>query len=352
MIRAIPRTIWVAILFLAISALLLFVSKASQVVNPSADSYAPSGLKAFADLLRAEGYRVRLDKSPIPRLGKDDVAIAVFLDDSDFWGVEPDEQDTGLSVEKTLGDHFNGGGAVILSSVPSDSLPSPRAFSSTVVPLLGKPTREAMIHDTDVNGVLDDWDECLTFIESWKVGSAAVATLHLFEDGGLLHEVSDATGATNRFVDQQDNAAFWLDIVRAAAGPESEIVFVEAASGNVQSTGLLEALGPGATLAWAQVLVLLALIAFTLGKPFGLPDVSRVAQKGGRDLADALAAVLGRSKKFDAAMEVLHRQVDRRTRNRSVNDPIPEPPKSGTLKDALAYARDLEDWEKGVGSNR
>lgn len=344
MIRSIPRLVWVGLLFLGISTALMMLSKSSQVVNPSAASYDPSGLRAFADLLRSEGYSVRLDRTPIPNFEKGDVAIAVFLDKTSSWG---GDAETPSNVARALGDHFNSGGSVILSTVPGDGLPGPKTFSTTVTSILGKPNREAVVTRTEGSGILDQWDECDVYIPSWKAGASTVAGLHLFEDGGTLHEVADATGATNRFIDRQDNAAFWLDIVRAVSEPTSTIVFVEAASGNADAKGLLGALGEWASLAWAQVLILLLVVGYTLGKPFGLPERGRTTQRGGRDLADALAAILGRSRRYDIAMQALQRQAVHRTRHRPPDDPVPELIEDASKKEAMAYVKRLAAWEAG-----
>ena len=60
--------------------------------------------------------------------------------------------------------------------------------------------------------------------------------------------------------------------------------------------------------------MLLAVIIFTFGIRFGLPDRRRRVQRGSRELVEAVATAMRRGKKSSTALNLLLQEVDERIR--------------------------------------
>ncbi|HTQ10920.1 MAG TPA: hypothetical protein VMI31_12665, partial [Fimbriimonadaceae bacterium] len=108
------------------------------------------------------------------------------------------------------------------------------------------------------------------------------------EGKGTVLTVADGYIASNRFIDQAQNASLLMRMVSTIAPKGSRIVFTEATYSDTEP-GLMELLGPGAVGAWYQGIFLFIVIVYSLGKRFGLPDETRPAQTGQRELVEAIA---------------------------------------------------------------
>jgi hypothetical protein len=124
-------------------------------------------------------------------------------------------------------------------------------------------------------------------------------------------DVTDGIGATNRYISRYDNAAVFTSLFRLIAKPGDKVVFVEAAVGNTIQPSLLEKIGAWAIGAWWQLLLLAAVVAYTLGKRFGIPDAIPFRQRGTRELVDAMGDLFKRGRATNVALGAVAAECDR-----------------------------------------
>jgi hypothetical protein len=307
--RGLPTIAWVLVGILAIAGFLLSLGTQDNRSRPSAESRSPSGTAALAELLQRSGYRVRVDRRPKPRLDPNAVAVAL--------ATSPQQDEDLVEVEGALYDFALDGGRVVVLTLPEDFATASRVRQSDpkTVRNLATNTKYRIAGRADVrlpgDFAVSDVDDVKAGL--WELDGQDF--LAAFRTGsGTVVEVADATPFTNRFLAEHDHAKAALDIVATVTPPGSEIVFVEAAFGNVQETGLLGTIGPWAVAAWYQTLFLGLVIVATLGKRFGLPVVERRRQEGSRQLLDALADTYLRGKHARIALRTAIGDVENELR--------------------------------------
>lgn len=302
-----PTIAFVLFGLLALAGLMLTLGRRASNSEPSVGSYGPSGLHVLADLLQAEGYRIAATRDPTPFLDpKRDVPIAVFLSDDMFSSKERQFED----VFKVFAEK---GGRYIHASMGRDFQAVTRAARET--PLTSEYGEAERTAYTELQSRwAPAWvDEEPTGTIIWKAEGIKWSSLVPAEKGVALY-VADFAGATNRMIDRADNASIYVSLIKSVANKGSRLVFLEATWGNESEPGLFETIGSWAAAGWAQFLVLLVVIAYTLGKPFGLPEEVRRAQVGQRELVDAYAGTLSRANATDIALAAVLSDSDRRLR--------------------------------------
>lgn len=273
-----------------------YLSRVDDVPSPTIISVKPSGAAALAELLRREGYTVRSDASPRPRLAPDEVGV-VF----EGFGSVVGSADARHSLRASVRE---GAGMVML--------PLPESFQAAVKQAENHPFsawrrtgdgERQMAANAASYYELDDPNIQLYYTEEWGV----VGMTKLGK--GTVVAFGDGTVATNRLLDKADNAAIVLDAIRVA-GAKKKIVFPEAAFSG-EKPGLLATLGP-----WAQALVyqglfLIVVAIATLGKRYGLEDVATNAVRSSRDIANGIADTLRRRRMGGVALGILLEDAER-----------------------------------------
>jgi hypothetical protein len=302
-----PTFAYVLFGVLALAALMLTLGRKANNTEPSVGSYGPSGLHAFADLLKAEGYRIAATRDPTPYLDpKQDVAVGIFLA-SDVFAVQE------AKFEEVFSTFAKKGGRYIHGSMGRNFAAVTRAARETELTSdYGDAKRTAY---TEVQG---RWAPAWVAGEPdgtviWKESNGTWASLEVVEKGQALY-LADMAGATNRMIDRADNASIYVSLIKAIAPKGSRLVFMEATWGNASEPGLFETIGSWASAGWTQFLMLLAVIGYSLGKPFGLAEESRKRQVGQRELVDAYAGTLARANATDIALQAVLADADRRLR--------------------------------------
>ncbi len=269
---------------------------------PSADSYRPSGLKAFSDLLRSRGYQVAVSRSTRPKADKDDLLISVQIE-----GVNP-----AGDFDSHLSGKLGGGARVLQMSLTSD-------FRASSVFAEGQATTVSWADGQEADLSLPNEVsrsyvplESASSIPIAKAGATDVATLSVARNSRLI--VAAALPITNRFIDKVDNAEFGLRLVQSLVSKGGKVVFCEAAFGDGQTPGLLDVFGGWAKAAWSQLLFLGLVIVYTLGKRFGLPEQPRFVEQGGADLVRAIAGIYQRAKCSGHALSDVTKDADWRLR--------------------------------------
>jgi hypothetical protein len=329
----VTRKVWwaaAALLVLAgISGAALTLGRGGEAAWPSARNPRPTGLAAFADLLRQDGITVVVSREARPELGPRDLAVAVHWVQDSFWSrVESQREEIDRSsgetpperpVDRThvaLATHLAEGGRLLRLCFPAqladdDYLDTPQTEASWTEggePMLltydpGRavslpPDTDLAIHSATLRGMAGD------IVRLGTVGS------------GLRADVTDALGATNRYIGRGDNAKFYLGLVRKLREDGGRVVFVEATFGNVESKGVLGTLGGWAVAAQWQAVLAFLVALFVFGARFGLPTTESVASRGARDMLDAVAGILRRSRRPGFAAALVARSVLEEARQR------------------------------------
>lgn len=283
---------------LALGAVSVFMGRGNDKSNPSISSYEPSGLRAFADLLRKQGYRVRADLATEPKLAQNEVPVLVSLD-----GYADSAGQDFLTHMDARREEFP---AMIEVSVPTyfraASL-NAQNQSNEVQRVDGK--QKLMVSDTTMDYYSNDNTSALVFKDTRNVGVITVTTSR-----GRGIRVAGGLNATNRFIDKHDNAAYLMYAVRLAAKPGATLVFCEAAFGGGKSLGLVGSMGLWAVGAWWQIGLLAVIVVFTLGKPFGLPKPRRFQQTGGREFVEGISMLFRRARAGGPALSSMLRQAN------------------------------------------
>lgn len=322
--------IWAGLLVLT-AALVLF-SRSEGASRPSAVNTRPSGMAAFAELLRRDGFEVVFDRSSRPELRATDLAIAVSAPSEDVLGLlsgrnlEREEEERAQA--KILEDHLKKGGALIETQVPLDLDAASRSLDRVEMALAGQTYTVARARNFTASSILLDVPQ-------------KDARYSRPEDGLFLN---------NRFLDEYDDAAYGLALVRGLA-PGKRVVFLEALAGNRQAETLLSSLGDWAIAARNQILLLFLVVIWTMGRRFGVPETDDTPQRGVRELVDAVADVFRRSKQARFALSTVRAEVLERIRlalrapvgSKEADLVAKTPPE---LREAMAHTRRLLEGEK------
>lgn len=335
--KALPTIAWVLLGLIVIAAAFLSLDRSEAQTFPSASSYSPSGTRAFADLLQQSGYKVSLNFSDAPEVDKDDVIVAFYINHPLTFG-GGDRDDEMSRLQDIVMAHVRQGGKAILFDLSDDFDESSKMASGDIVDakstvgnsnttlkvndqsepaLSGAPPAPQNPFDTDSDPTENKTQtmegDMLTIAQDPSNNQICSA---LFENNGTLLEVEDGIIASNRFIDQNDNAKEAMQLIRMLAPPGAHLVFPEAVFGNISTPSILELVGNWAIAAWWQILLLFSVIIYTLGKPFGYPDQERPLQRGARDLVEAIATTYRRSRATHLSLKCIHDAADREIRRK------------------------------------
>jgi hypothetical protein len=305
---------WAFLGVLTVAAVLITVGKRENLADPRIDSYRPSGLSAFADLLRTNGYSVSANASPVPDLQTGDVAVVCIDEDHH----ESFDQDSSAVYKKLDSFASKGGRIILLPFNPSFAENSVGLSKRTLVSGVSNETRTIETR-TDVSGDAawsglqrESSPPSAALWSTQGTEGETFATL-MKHDKGTMLTVADGYIATNRFIDHEQNADVLMYLIATLAPTGGHIVFAEAVYTDTEP-GLIELLGPGAAGIWYQSLFLFVVVVFTLGKRFGLPEEVRAIQTGQRELIDAVADTYRRARSTKVACRATYDRSDAEVR--------------------------------------
>ncbi len=280
---------------LAVSFVLLVFAKDEPRTNPTIESTNPSGLGAFAELLRRDGYRVVLDRQPRPKLESGDLVVDI---DMSFYVYPPSDDSVQNQVKDAVLAFLQKGGSELRLRLPPsfDDL-SQSAHVVSLAPLPGLTPRQMTVSTYDDTVDMSGDGQAVGQPLNTRAADGS------WMDGKRI-EVYHSLGATNRFIGKGDNAEVFLDYVHMLAPPGSKVVFAEAAINNVREEGPLEALGSWAVAGRTQFGLLILVVLSTVAIRFGSPISDRVHQRSARDMVDAVAEVLRKGGKAQFALEM------------------------------------------------
>lgn len=311
--RGMPVIVWILLGLLGLSAFMLSLGQRDIEANPTTVSYAPSGTSALAQLLKSQGYRIRVDRRPRPKLETGDLALA-FAD----YDPHPVPDENALdAIGEALRAHAEKGGNVLLVEIPKDFQDVSRRLKKEGAIKVRDQGRNRDYRASVDTGPTASVRISVSTIDDpsvllWSAGEHEFVRAYRVGKGNVF-VASGAVGFTNRFIDQADNAAACVSMIDLLAGKDRanrHIVFTEASFGNVAAPGLLDALGAWAVASWYQVLFLGMVVIFTLGRRFGYAEIEPVKQRGARELLDAISDTFLRGRHAQVALRIILARVE------------------------------------------
>ncbi|MBL8059962.1 MAG: hypothetical protein JNK63_04505 [Chthonomonas sp.] len=286
-------TVWLCIA-LSFTTLLVVLGRTANEVMPSVTSSKPSGIRLAGDILESNGFKVRQDLNQSPQIGTDELIVAFVVADRRWGNPWGGGSRIRLNLKKAVA---SGRNLVLIRLGPDFNLASRAAVVDTFNRSFAR-SKPYNVHANldSVDGLgsgLGDGEP----INVW-IGGKSNSALVSYESlgSGVIAQVHDGVAFTNRFIDQADNAAFFATLISSMAGTNRKVVFTEASFGNISDEGMISALGGWARASVWQGYLLFGVIAWTSAITFGLPYARRRRQAGVRDLMEALAKMLGRTK--------------------------------------------------------
>ncbi|MCC7229922.1 MAG: hypothetical protein IT203_05975 [Fimbriimonadaceae bacterium] len=314
---------------LILAAILLTLGQREREARPSATSYNPSGLHALRQLLTERGIETRVDRYEQPRLAKNELVIAAYVESGpDLFGRKPLK-----AIEEALNGHLKKGGRVlVLPFDPDFQARSVEAVKATTGVIQPSTKRELQVNTSPLTFSTLTIDSgrasagSATFLNlefeafafaSWmkdSFGSKDPFVITTKSRDGILARTADGLFATNRFIDRNNNAEVALSIIEGLVPKGGRVVFTEATLGEGLEPSLVGTLGPWAVGMWMQLILLFLVIVFTLGVRFGLPEQERRRQQGQRELLEAVSDVYRRANSVAVALDTAYEMADRRIR--------------------------------------
>lgn len=330
--QGLPRFVWVFAALLAISGVLIGLGQRESISRPVSDSFAPSGVRALVELLASNGFQVTVVRSNRLPLPSDALLVGfVSSDRAVFFPLHNTQEASEGILEQnadpvTIGlrrvrQAVSEGSRALLFSVPDNFVAASVSARRGDV----KVTRTGELQSfqiSDGGGAL--FDSAHGFfrptrdvgVDLWSRSDGGFVRIRPL-GGGLVFYVQDGTWATNRFVDKFDNAAFALSLFADAAGPNRKVVVVDVLAGAAAEPSALEFVGPWAEAMWWQAIVFALVVAWTWGSRFGLPVAWRAREVGTRELLDALAETMQRSRVASFALRAIVEDADHVVRRRA-----------------------------------
>lgn len=320
-VRSLVGVAVVAIGLLAVSASFTFATRDDVDAFPSIEGRTPSGYLGLAEVLRANGYRVEMDRSTKPQFRADDVPLVVELTEPGekgslfYTGDRWDKDGTQKSVHDAVMKHLEAGGAMVHIDLKKDFQDaSSEATTASVTNTLTGNTMQITESKLEP-GTFFEYNKKVTPLLTTGDRLNNVAYLGLrTEKKGTVYFVENGLPFTNRFITQQENAKVALAVFRSAVPKTKRIVAVEAAFGNVHDKNLAEWAGRWAQVARDQFFFLVAVVAATLAMRFGTPVSERIKELGVRSMVDAMGANLSRLRRPSYSLHILLADVYERTR--------------------------------------
>ncbi|MCU0317022.1 MAG: hypothetical protein MUC92_10565 [Fimbriimonadaceae bacterium] len=296
----VPRVLTTLVLLLVVSSILFFITKEPRATNPSINNQRPSGLAAFAELLRADGYPVVLDRSGDPNPRTDELIIRVQLRQEGIFGQVNAPRPPPVSFDRSLNLFQQGGGKILDIWLNPDfeeitSMARAKEFSDKKGNKLMLTTSQSVFERSLGTG---------GYPLAFNRDSGALATADITLTTAT-YSFWDGTLFTNRFIGQQQNAQFILDSIRTIHPKGATVRFVEAAFGQSDEKGLIGTLGPWAVALQWQVILLVGLIIYTLSISFGKARDVILKARGTRELFDAMGDIMLRANQDQFSLKAL-----------------------------------------------
>ncbi|MBL8064433.1 MAG: hypothetical protein JNM34_01115 [Chthonomonadaceae bacterium] len=293
-----------AISLAVVTSLVALNTSADLETAPSAASGQPTGLAALAELLRQDGVPVVIEPRSRPRLKRDDLAIAAIVVQPTQ---EPFEESVSEKTSETLEKHLEGGGTVLELRIPLQPFNNRNPIRETKFEFGDDHGKAYVLTSQYCPGSSLDVSSGETPVVLETEESAEFLRLLVVNKGNLV-TIQNGIGALNNFLDQADNAKFYVDLVRRMRRAQGRVVFVEAAAGTAADPSLFQALGGWAVgIQWQTLLVAVVGLS-AVWRRFGLPVSSPGRSEGTRGLLTTMAEIFREAKKHEFTIDTLRKE--------------------------------------------
>lgn len=318
---------------LLVAASVLFVFGGdSSVTNPSTVNTRGLGLAAYAELLRRNGIDIESDRSPVIRLSQSDVLVVTDYSDRQTFQFQSSDEEGGSSdpdrdeyadetpptpkqpsqIEQSISRHLAQGGRVMMLGMPSNQPETrPSGEPIQVVGARGEARFLVQCMDSPTLRTPDPTEMAVVLLRYDQEPFALLSPT----GGGVTLEVTDATFLRNRFVAKEDNAELAIWLARRFLPKGGRMVFAEATAGNAETRTALDEVGKWATAAFWQAMLVLAVVAATLSRRFGVASRELTRARGAKELMVAMGDTLERARRQDHALLILRNAAIERIRS-------------------------------------
>lgn len=289
-----PRFVFWLLGVLAFGAFVLLLGEPEKNSSPTVLNRTGGGLSAFAELLRKQGY----DVSHTARIESD-----WNSNDLVIW-VRGEVQ--GEPTAPLLAKFRQGldRGISLWQFSTSSQMPTLDQSVSADVELLTSDKQYTVSSNGATSAVgpvklVDDmYGDGLASIQVQK--KSTIVTWNL---GDQLR---------NDYIVLLDQAELALDAIRLTAPSAKRVIFYEADAPGAPATNFWGQLAPWGPSFYWQVLLVVAVGVFALGRRLGPPETEGLHVSGGRNFVDAFAVLIQRSKSSRIAMTVIENVVEKR----------------------------------------
>ncbi len=283
-----------------VSFALVSLGSTDNSVHPTSLSADPGGSLALYRLLESEGVPIERLFSPLRKDRPDIGMVLVFqrgYRDAAAWGPEFIDDGFGESV-------------VIVRARTNHVLPSRRDYHAVEVTSSVRAFSQIGRVGSGENLTLIDGQPVI--VDSNDLPLVAVSTV-----GSRTYvEVGNGAMFLNRFLGHDDNAKLLVSIVKSLLPEGKKLALPEYVYGVTSPDNLFTRLGPAYSATLIQLLLMLVLAIYTLGRRFGYPDAEVPTKPGTGDFVRALGEAFRRAKGTDIVLETELRRALRRVSQR------------------------------------
>lgn len=300
---------------LVISTIIITTGRQSADTWPSINSTRPSGSAALAQLLESRGWEVEMNRQRKPSPGEGDLVVAFVLE------VEPsftaaDEVEQRMAFIDHLREQAKAGATVVILPVSARYDADSKDVSAEQVTASFDPEFQAEVSTrsypkplataigaTIREGYLAYHADNSPFIHAAKI------------EKGSMWLARDGIGATNRFLDQAENAILYTTLLERLSRGNQRVIFAEAGFGNAVDQSISSLLGTWSKAFQWQIALLMLVVIFTLGRRFGKPEIDPEKQRSTRDLLIAAGQAMKRGRHRQLAVDMIYSDAMERVRN-------------------------------------
>lgn len=324
-------TIGLAVLGLA--SVFLITGRGANSTSPSVQDFGAAGTSAFAELIRRDGYQVRLEREVRPKLPANALMVLPTIATQPGWtefldelneeaedasdkgnddsetapegegeeGTEPRRRPTREFWREAVLQHLRHGGHVLVIEHEGGGVR--RVPKPSKIALWDGTRLEVTARSGDYLDFIPVMGSLPRIARASRLDNNQIIASEAFPARGRIVYIQAGEVLENRALDKHDNATFALGWVRELQNAGGEVVFYEGALGNVQAKGLIESIGPWANTARWQFILLLAVVAYASGMMFGRPILDRIPQRSSQHLMEAFGSALSRGDHIRFVME-------------------------------------------------
>ncbi len=317
--REFPKFLWFFVGLIALATAFHFLDRSEDSSLPTVGNPRGSGTAVFAQLLKEAGYTVRSDRDLLPDLKGADLVIRPLRPQRGQFVQESE------SFKRRWNQYLEQGGTGLELLFPPEPIRrlEPRERGQVPIVRFVGQNRPAFRIDPGEPGSEASylWNESLASRTTlWEIDGFSPFAQWIPVGKGRFLYVRGPEFLANSRIDQHDHAALAVALVRNLIGPKGTILFAEGEVLGSQQPSLWQNLGAYAVAAYWQLVLLLAVVIYSVSRRFG-PEVQESSViRGTHELLGAFADLMSRAKRVDLALSMTYENLDYRVK-RAINLP-------------------------------